>query len=75
MGTIPPTGTEIAMGRIARSLGLQSGYPPAPGSNILLNGTLGTNRNLAITNISAIPSGSLTQESQDFGGLETPQDY
>jgi hypothetical protein len=75
MGLIPPTGTEISMGRISRSLGLTSTYPPPAGSNIKLNNTLGTGRNRAITNISSIPSGSQTLESGDFGGLDTPFDY
>jgi hypothetical protein len=75
MGLIPATGTEISMGRISRALGLTSTYPPPSGSVIKLNNTLGTGRNRAITTISSIPSGSETQESEDFGGLGTPFDY
>lgn len=75
MGVIPVTGTEVAMGRISRALGTTSAYPPPTGSNIKLNGTLGINRSLATTNISNITSGSQTEESSDFGGLDTPNPY
>jgi len=75
MGTIPATGTEVSMGRISRALGTTNSYPPAAGSNIKLNGTLGINRSNATTNISNITSGSATQESADFGGLDTPNTY
>ena len=72
MGIIPSTGTEISMGRISRALGT-TGYPPA--TEIKLNGTLGINRSLANTTISNIVSGSSTEESSDFGGLDTPNAY
>jgi hypothetical protein len=75
MGFIPATGTQVTMGRISRALGITGGFPPPAGSNIRLNGTLGMNRNLATTPISAIPSGSITRQSTDFGGLDTPNDY
>ena len=75
MGVIPATGTEVSMGRISRALGLTGAYPPPAGSNIKLNGTLGINRSLATTNISNIASGSSTEESGDFGGLDTPNTY
>lgn len=75
MGVIPATGTEVSMGRISRALGLTGAYPPPAGSNIKLNGTLGINRSLATTNISNIVSGSSTEESGDFGGLDTPNTY
>jgi|TARA_B100001093_G_scaffold518879_1_gene605376 hypothetical protein len=76
MGTIPATGTEVSMGRISRALGTTSAtYPPAAGSNIKLNGTLGINRSNATTFIPNIVSGSETQESEDFGGLDTPNTY
>lgn len=75
MGVLPPTGTQISMGRISRALGLTNTYPPPSGSIVRLNGTLGTGRNRATTIISSIPSGSQTMESQDFGGLDTPFDY
>jgi hypothetical protein len=75
MGTIPPTGQEISMGRIARALGLSATYPPSGGSNIGLNATLGVNRSNAISPVSNIPSQSKTEESTDFGGLETPDEY
>jgi len=75
MGQIPATGSEVSMGRISRALGLTGAYPPPAGSNIKLNGTLGINRSLATTNISNITSGSSTEESGDFGGLDTPNTY
>ena len=75
MGVIPSTGSEISMGRISKALGTTSTYPPAVGSNIKLNGTLGINRSNAITSIPNIISGSSTEESGDFGGLDTPNTY
>jgi hypothetical protein len=75
MGTIPATGTEVAMGRISRALGLSTGYPPPTGSNIKLNGTLGINRGISASNVGNIVSGSQTEESSDFGGLDTPNNY
>ncbi len=75
MGVIPSTGSEVSMGRISRALGTTNAYPPPAGSNIKLNGTLGINRSNAITNISDIVSGSSTEESGDFGGLDTPNTY
>ena len=75
MGVIPATGTEISMGRISRALGTTSAYPPPAGTDIKLNGTLGINRSNATTNISDIVSGSSTEESSDFGGLDTPNTY
>lgn len=75
MGIIPATGSQVSMGRISRSLGISPSYPPSAGANIRLNGTLGANRSLAVTSISNIPSNTQTKESEDFGGLTTPQDY
>ena len=75
MGIIPSTGTEISMGRISRALGTTSAYPPPAGTDIKLNGTLGINRSLANTTIPNIISGSSTEESSDFGGLDTPNPY
>ena len=75
MGVIPATGTDISMGRISRARGTTSAYPPPAGTNIKLNGTLGINRSNATTNISDIVSGSSTEESSDFGGLDTPNTY
>tara|TARA_R110000803_G_scaffold159781_1_gene223846 strand:+ start:161 stop:388 length:228 start_codon:yes stop_codon:yes gene_type:complete len=75
MGIIPSTGTEISMGRISRALGTTSAYPPPVGTDIKLNGTLGINRSLANTTIPNIISGSSTEESSDFGGLDTPNTY
>jgi hypothetical protein len=75
MGVIPSTGSEVSMGRISRALGTTNAYPPPVGSNIKLNGTLGVNRSSATTNISDILPGSSTEESGDFGGLDTPNNY
>ena len=73
MGLIPSTGSEVSMGRISKALGTSTTYPPA--SQIKLNGTLGINRSNAITFIPNIISGSSTEESSDFGGLDTPNNY
>lgn len=75
MGVIPATGSEVSMGRISRALGTTSTYPPPANNSIALNGTLGINRSNAVTNISDIVSGSRTEESGDFGGLDTPNNY
>jgi len=75
MGIIPATGSEVSMGRISRALGTTNAYPPPVGSNIKLNGTLGVNRSNATTTISNILPGSPTEESEDFGGLDTPNAY
>lgn len=80
MGIIPATGTEIGMGKVHRAFGLSGGYPPAPGSNISLNATLGANRQPP--QASGTPSqqtpklpGVETKLSEDFGGLTTPENY
>lgn len=80
MGLIPATGTEISMGRVYRAFGLSPGYPPADGTNIGLNAALGANRQPpqafgTPAQQTAIPAGTETQLSEDFGGLTTPQDY
>ncbi len=75
MGQIPATGNEISMGKISRALGLSVKYPPDASSNIKLNLTLGVNRSNAISPVDDIPSESKTEESKDFGGLETPEEY
>lgn len=75
MGVIPATGSEVSMGRISRALGTSSSYPPPAGTDIKLNGTLGINRSNATTFIPNIISGSSTEESGDFGGLDTPNTY
>ena len=78
MGTLPATGQEIAIGKIARALGLQATYPPSGGSNVGLNSNLGGNRSLASgtpEQTTDIPPGNETKESEDFGGLDTPNDY
>ena len=75
MGLIPATGTEISMGKVAAALGLITGSANATNTNIGLNSSLGVGRNRSSTVISSITSGSQTQESSDFGGLSTPNDY
>lgn len=78
MGTLPATGQEIGIGKIARALGLQGTYPPSGGSNIGLNSNLGGNRSLASgtsAQTTNIAPGDETKESEDFGGLDTPDDY
>ena len=67
MGTIPATGSEISMGKVHVALGLSGGYPPAAGTNIGLNETLGAQI--------GISGGAETQLSEDFGGLTTPSSY
>jgi hypothetical protein len=80
MGLIPATGTEIAMGKVYRAFGLTASYPPAAGTDIGLNDTLGANREPpqatgTPAQQTAIPAGDETQLSEDFGGLTTAQDY
>lgn len=80
MGLIPATGTEIAMGKVYRAFGLSAGYPPADGTNIGLNATLGANREPPQASgtpaqQTAIAGGVETQLSEDFGGLTTPETY
>jgi hypothetical protein len=80
MGILPATGTEIAMGKVYRAFGLSPGYPPAAGTNIGLNSTLGANRQPpqafgTPAQQTAIPANTETKLSEDFGGLTTPNDY
>lgn len=68
---IPNTGSQTEMGRVHYALNLNAGtYPPAAGSNISLNGTLGGNRsNLNVsTNIAA---GGTTTLTDNFGGRKS----
>lgn len=62
---LPTTGTEISMGRIAQALGIN----PNATSQTALSGDLGAKRNLSLSSVPAIPSGTTVQESSDFGGL------
>lgn len=80
MGLIPATGTEIAMGKVYRAFGLTAAYPPAAGTDIGLNDTLGANREPpqatgTAAQQTAIPAGDETSLSEDFGGLTTAEDY
>lgn len=80
MGILPATGTEIAMGKVFRAFGLSAGYPPAAGTGIGLNSTLGENREppqatgLPAQEFPLLP-GETTRLSEDFGGLTTPETY
>ena len=72
MGTVPATGSEISMGRVSVVLGLAS----TPGQvEVGLNSTLGVGRNRSLSGVASKASGSSTQESTDFGGLQTPNTY
>ena len=72
MGTVPATGTEVSMGRISVVLGLAA----TPGQvQVGLNSTLGVGRNRSYSNVASIPSGSVTLESTDFGGLSGSGTY
>jgi hypothetical protein len=80
MGILPATGTEIAMGKVYRAFGLSAGYPPAAGTNIGLNSTLGAEREPpqatgTPAQQTAIPASNETELSEDFGGLTTPETY
>lgn len=80
MGLLPATGTEIAMGKVYRAFGLSAAYPPAGGTDIGLNSTLGANREPpqafgTPAQQTAIPDDDETTLSEDFGGLTTPEDY
>lgn len=67
MGLLPATGTEITMGKVAKALGFVGTYPPAAGSNVKLNASLG--------NIIGKAANTETNLSEDFGGLTSPNDY
>lgn len=67
MGTLPATGTRISMGGVAVAYGLEPAYPPAGGSNIGLNSTLGAEIGISLS--------TETKLSEDFGGLTTPNEY
>lgn len=67
MGTIPATGSEITMGKVATAFGIVGSYPPAGGSNITLNGSLGGQIGKS--------AGAETKLSEDFGGVNTPNNY
>lgn len=72
MGLIPATGSEVSMGRIGQALGLGSAGVL---TNVGLNSTLGINRNKSTSGVAGIPTGSQTEESAGFGGLETTGTY
>jgi hypothetical protein len=69
--TLPATGTEISMGRIGQALGLGTAGTIAVG----LNAQLGTSRGNNLSGVPAKASGSITNESGDFGGLQTSGTY
>lgn len=68
MGTIPATGSEITMGKVAKAFGFVGTYPPSAGANIRLNADLGVS-------YAGISGSAETQLSEDFGGLTSPNDY
>lgn len=70
-GTIPTTGTQVQMGRIAAALGINANAT----TQTRLNADLGVGRNRSLSNVASKASGSSTQESTDFGGLNTPNTY
>ena len=77
MGILPATGTEITMGKTWRAM---TGIAPTSGLNLGLNATLGFNRQppqVSGTTLqqTRILNGIETQQSEDFGGLSTPEDY
>lgn len=71
MGTVPATGTEVSMGRIAVVLGIN----PNATTQTALNANLGVGRNRSYSGVASIPSGSQTNESSDFGGLSGSGTY
>lgn len=70
-GVLPNTGQEISLGRIAAALGIN----PNATTQTALNATIGVGRNRSLSGVASIASGSTTQESSDFGGLQTPNAY
>ena len=70
-GTLPTTGTQIQMGRIAAALGIKANAT----TQTALNADLGVGRNRSLSNVPSIASGSQTRETTDFGGLSTPNTY
>ena len=69
--TLPATGTEISMGRIGQALGLGTAGTISVG----LNTQLGTNRGNNLSGVPGKATGSMTNESTDFGGLQTNGTY
>ena len=70
-GTLPTTGTQIQMGRIAAALGIKANAT----TQTALNADLGVGRNRSLSGVASKASGSQTQEGADFGGLQTPNTY
>jgi hypothetical protein len=71
---IPATGQMVSMGRIGSALGLYTSGS-IPTASLKLNGTLGANRNRSLSGVSAITTGSQTQESLNFGALSGSGTY
>lgn len=65
MGTVPATGSEVSMGKIAVVLGINANAT----TQTALNANLGVGRNRAYSGVASIASGSQTEESLSFGGL------
>lgn len=71
MGLIPTTGSEVSMGRIGVALGVIA----TTTTEVALNAQLGTGRGRSTSGVAGIASGSQTDESTSFGGLETTGTY
>jgi hypothetical protein len=69
--TLPSTGQQIQMGRIAQALGITANAT----TQVRLNGQLGVGRNRSLSGVASIPSGSETREGLNFGGLAAPGTY
>jgi hypothetical protein len=70
-GVLPNTGQEISLGRIGYALGIN----PNSTTQTRLNADVGVGRNRSLSGVASIASGSQSQESADFGGLQTPNSY
>jgi len=71
MGTVPATGSEVSMGRIAVVLGINANAT----TQTSLNANLGVGRNRSYSGVASIASGSQTDESLSFGGLSGSGTY
>jgi hypothetical protein len=70
-GILPNTGQEISLGRIGYALGIN----PNATTLTRLNADCGVGRNRSLSGVPSIASGSKTEQSGDFGALQTPNDY
>lgn len=70
-GVLPNTGQEISLGRIGFALGIN----PNATTQTRLNADVGVGRNRSLSGVASLASGSQSRESEDFGGLRTPNAY